>query len=158
MIKERAQGLLSMLRANAARAKDLDLDDLKGTLRDLDWKSFRDVQLRGAKDAVEGIRHMRRDPAAQRRNGVMLAAVGVAIGAALMYLFDPRNGSSRRSSVRERVKGWYLSGRGRLDRDRREARAGGHHVDPVENARTDGQPLDTPADASRLEATALSTS
>lgn len=147
-----------MLRANAARAKALDLDDLKGAFKDLDWKSFRDVQLRSAKDAVEGIRHMRRDSAAERRNGMMLAAVGALIGAALMYLFDPRNGSSRRSAVRERVKGWYLSGRGQPDRDRREPRLDGRRFDLTAHAPTDGQPRDIPADATRQEATAISPS
>lgn len=154
MIKERAQGVLSMLRTNAAKVKDLDLDDLKGTFKDVDWKSFRDVQVRSAKDAVEGIKHMRRDPAAERRDGMMLAAVGAAIGAALMYFFDPRNGALRRSSVRERVKRWYLSGRGQLDHNWRELQSEGRGFDLTETARTDGEPMDPPGRASRQEAAA----
>jgi hypothetical protein len=152
VIKERAQRVLSVLRANAAKARGLDLGGLKDTFNELDWKPFRDR----AKEAVEAIGHMRRDPSAERRNGMMFAAVGAVIGAALMYLFDPQNGSARRPSVRERVQGWYQSARGRVERERR-----GPHFDPqpfdlAENADADGQVLDTPADASGQEATALS--
>ena len=154
MIKERAQGVLSMLRTNAAKMKDLDLDDLESTIKDVDWKSFRDVQVRSAKDAVEGIKHMRRDPAAERRNGLVLAAVGAVIGAVLMYFFDPGNGSSLRSSARERVKRWYLSGRGQLDHNWRELQTEGRDFDLTEKAPTDGEPLDPPGRASRQEAAA----
>lgn len=146
--------VLSMLRTNASKVKDLDLDDLKSAFKGADWKSIRDVQVRSAKDAVEGIRHMRRDPAAERRNGIMLAAVAAAIGAALMYLFDPRNGSSRRSSVRQRVKAWYRSGRGRLDHNWREPRFDGHRFDASGKARSDGEPVDASGRASRQEAVA----
>lgn len=141
MIKERAQGVLSMLRTNAARVKDMDFDDLKGTLKDVDWKAFRDAQVRTAKGAVKDIKQMRRDPAAERRSGMMLAAGGIAIGAVLMYLFDPRNGGSRRSSVRERVKRWYLSGRGQLDHSWRELQAEGRGFDVADKAPTHGEPI-----------------
>ncbi len=144
-----------MIRTNAAKAKGLDLDELKRTLKEVDWKSFRDVQVRSAKDAVEGIKDMRRDPGAERRKGMLLAAVGAAIGAALMYFFDRRNGGSRRSSVRERVKRWYLSGRGQLDHNWRELQSEGRGFDLAEKARTNGEPLDSPGRASRHEADAL---
>ncbi len=155
MIKERAQGVLSVLRTNAAKVKDLDPADLKGAFNDVDWKAFRDVQVRGAKDAVEGIKRMRRDDAAERRNGVMLAAVGAAIGAALMYFLDPGNGRSRRSSAGERVKRWYLRGRGQLDHSWRELQSESRSFDLTEKARTDGEPLDAPGQASRQEASTL---
>ncbi len=147
--------LLSMLRTNASKVKDLDLDDLKSAFKDVDWRSFRDVQVRGAKDAVEGMKRMRRDPAAERRNGVMLAAVGAAIGAALMYFCDPGSGRARRASARERLKRWYLSGRGHLDHNWRELQSESPAFDLTEKARTDGEPLDAPGRASRQEAAAL---
>lgn len=130
-----------MLRTNAARVKDLDLDDLRGTVKDVDWKGFRDAQVRTAKDAIKDLKQMRRDPAAERRSGMMLAVAGAAIGAVLMYLFDPRNGSSRRSSVRARVKRWYLSGRGQLDHNWRELQSQGRGFDVADKARTDGEPM-----------------
>ncbi len=145
-----------MLRNYAAKLKDLDLDDVKTAFKDVNWKAFRDVNVRGAKDAVESIRHMRRDDAAERRNGVMLAAVGAAIGAALMYFFDPVNGSSRRSSAGERLRQSYLRGRGQLDHGWRELRSEGRSLDLTERVRAGADPLDEPGRGSREEAAALS--
>lgn len=134
--EERAEGVLSMLKSNASKVKDLNLKDFKSAFKDVDRKAFRDVDVRGIKDGLkgnlkdvdpsavfaagagvfEGMKHMRRDHDAERRNSAMLAAVGAAaVGAALMYFFDPARGKSRRSSARERLNQWYLSGRGQLD-------------------------------------------
>lgn len=162
--EERAQGVLSMLKSNASRVKDLDLEEFKSAFKDIDWKSFRDVDFRGIKDGLkgnlkdvdpsavfaagagvfEGMKHMRRDHEAERRNSGMFAAVGAAaVGAAFMYFFDPEHGESRRSSARERLKQWYLSGRGQLDHGWRQLQSESPGFDLAEKVRSGGDPADT---------------
>ncbi len=162
--EERAQGVLSMLKANASRVKDLDLEDFKSAFKDIDGKSFRDGQFHGVKDALkgnlkdvdpsavfaagagvfEGMKHLRRDRDAERRNSAMFAAVGAAaVGAAFMYFFDPEQGESRRSSARDRLRQWYLSGRGQLDHGWRQLQSESSSFDLIEKARSGGDPGDT---------------
>ena len=145
--------LPSVLRANLSKVKDLDLDDRMRAYKDVAWKSFRDIRVRGAKDAAEGMRRMRRDPAAGRRDSLILAAVGAAIGAAFMYFWDPTAGNERRSSARERFKRWYLSGRGQLDHAWRQLQSQSPAFDLTEKPRTGDDPGDA-HDRSSREATA----
>lgn len=135
-------GLPSVLRTNLSRVKDLDLDDRMRAYKNVAWKSFRDTWVRGAIDAAEGMRRVRRDPAAGRRDGFMLAAVGAAIGAGLMYFCDPTAGTSRRSSARVRFKRWYLSGRGQLDQAWRRLQSESPAFDLTEKPLTVGDPGD----------------
>ncbi len=120
-----------MLKANASQVKDLDLKDLKSVF--------------------ERMKHMGRGDNAHRPNTAMLAAVGAAaVGATFMYFFDPAHGESRRSSARERVTQWHLSGRGRLDHGRRQRPSESPSVDLSEEGRSAGDPEDmrgrTPSD------------
>ncbi len=146
--EERAQGALSMLKANAAKAKDLDRQDLKSAFKDVDPSA---IFAAGA-GVFEGMKHLRRDHDAERRNSAMFAAVGAAaVGAAFMYFFDPAHGESRRSSARERLKQWYLSGRGQLDHGWRQLQSESPSFDLTEKGRSGGSPEETRGWAPREE-------
>ncbi len=125
-----------MLKANASRARDLDLKDFRSAFKNVDWKSFRNADFRGTKDVVK---HMRRDHDTERRNGAMVTAVGAAaVGAALMYFFDPGHGESRRSVAGVRLKHWYLSGRGQIDHGWRQLQSESRSFDLTEKGRSGG--------------------
>ncbi len=144
MISERVQGVLAMIGTNAAKVKALGLEDLRRPFTEIDWKAVRDMQVRGAKDALATVKHMRRDPGAERRNGAILAALAAMTGAALMYLFDPRDGRSRRSSARMLLTRWYLRGRGQIDGAWHRLEADSPAFDLTEHTRADADATDAP--------------
>ncbi len=67
-----------------------------------------------------------------------------AVGAAFMYFFDPEHGESRRSSARERLAHWYLSGRGQLDHGWRQLQSESPSFHLTEKGGSGDEPLDTP--------------
>ena len=52
---------------------------------------------------------------AKGRNGLMVAVVGAAVAAVLVFLMDRAGRSSRFAPVRQHLKQWYLASSGRLD-------------------------------------------
>lgn len=116
-----------MLKAIASQVKALHLQDF-----------------RGASKRVRGDL-MRRACDAERRKSAMFAAVGAAaVGAVVMYFFDPGIGESRRSWARERLTHWYLSGRGQLDHGWRQLQSESPSFHLTENGGSGDDRLDAP--------------
>lgn len=107
----------------------LDLSRLRKAVGDVDWRSLRDLPRRGVDRALDATMRTRRGDPAARRSGVVLAAVGATLGAAVMYFFDSGSGSTRRASARAGVTRLYLAGRAQIDRARRRLRSEGRTAD-----------------------------
>ncbi len=125
-----------MLKANKTQMRGRDLRDFWSDFKKVDWRSFRDADL-----------------PRERRNSAILVAVGAAAaGAALMYLLDPGHGGLHRSSARERLTQWYLSGRGQLDHGWRRLQSESPSFDLTAKDRSPDAPTDTHDRTPREEA------